>query len=58
MKKAYDQGDKFGIRVPQAQDRVNITEEVNKTGIWLQVRRDSMPVIRDPDQSNGNVYNR
>ena len=53
LKRAYDQGDKFGIRAPPSQDRVNITEEVNKTGIWLQVRRDSMPVIRDPDQSNG-----
>ncbi|XP_052079272.1 electroneutral sodium bicarbonate exchanger 1-like isoform X2 [Mytilus californianus] len=58
MKAIYGQGDKFSGKTPFAQDRVNITEEVNKTGIWLQVRRDSMPVIRDPDQSNGGLHNR
>ncbi|WAR10334.1 S4A7-like protein [Mya arenaria] len=47
MKMKHTSGDKFQgdyLSVP-ANDRVNITEEMGKTGIWMQVRRDSMPVI-------------
>lgn len=57
LKDTYGKGEKFGGRTPFASDRVNITEEVNKTGIWLQVRRDSMPVIHNPE-TNGGLHNR
>ncbi|KAL3854846.1 hypothetical protein ACJMK2_014085 [Sinanodonta woodiana] len=40
-------GEKFQhIRVPN-NDRVNISEEVNKTSLWLQVHRDSAPLIEN-----------
>lgn len=39
-------------------DRVNITEEVNKTSIWLQVRRDSVPVIENGTNALHNRKNK
>lgn len=57
LKQIYDQGEKYSGKTPFASDRVNITEEVNKSGIWLQVRRDSMPVIHDPE-TNGGLHQR
>jgi len=47
-------GDKYHgdyLSVP-ATDRVNISEEMGKTGIWMQVRRDSMPVIEGYNNSS------
>ncbi|KAL4217260.1 Sodium bicarbonate cotransporter 3 [Mactra antiquata] len=48
MKMKHTMGAKFSdyVAVPNS-DRVNITEEMSKTGIWMQVRRDSIPVITD-----------
>lgn len=57
LKQIYGQGEKYSGKTPFASDRVNITEEVNKTGIWLQVRRDSMPVIHDTE-TNGGLHQR
>ena len=47
------QGEKYGYFPVPNSDRVNISEEVAKTGIWMQVRRDSLPVL-DSSQLTGN----
>ena len=37
-------GEKYGYFPVPSSDRVNISEEMAKSGIWLQVRRDSVPI--------------
>lgn len=53
MKMKHTMGDKFGgyMAVPNS-DRVNISEEMSKTGIWMQVRRDSVPVLEGLNNSS------
>ncbi|XP_045178526.2 electrogenic sodium bicarbonate cotransporter 1-like isoform X5 [Mercenaria mercenaria] len=53
MKMKHTMGDKFGgyMAVPN-NDRVNISEEMSKTGIWMQVRRDSVPVLEGMNNSS------
>ena len=43
MKMQNQQGEKYGYFPIPSSDRVNISEEMAKSGIWLQVRRDSIP---------------
>ena len=45
LKMQHAQGEKYGYFPVPSSDRVNISEEVNRTGIWLQVRRDSVPAF-------------
>jgi hypothetical protein len=53
LKMKHTMGDKFGgyMAVPNS-DRVNISEEMSKTGIWMQVRRDSLPVLEGVNNSS------
>ena len=51
LKMKHAQGEKYGYFPVPNSDRVNISEEVNRTGIWLQVRRDSVPAF--DTHSNG-----
>lgn len=44
MKMQHTQGEKYGYFPIPSSDRVNISEEMAKSGIWLQVRRDSVPM--------------
>ncbi|XP_012941835.1 sodium bicarbonate cotransporter 3 [Aplysia californica] len=43
-------------RGSQDTDRVNISEEMARTGIWLQLKKDSKNVLVDPEE--GTVHNR
>ena len=43
LKMQHNQGEKYGYYPVPSSDRVNISEEMAKSGIWLQVRRDSVP---------------
>ncbi|XP_053386028.1 electrogenic sodium bicarbonate cotransporter 1-like isoform X2 [Mercenaria mercenaria] len=58
MKMKHTMGDKFGgyMAVPN-NDRVNISEEMSKTGIWMQVRRDSVPVLEGMNNSSSQQPN-
>lgn len=53
MKMKHTMGEKFMdyLTVP-SNDRVNISEEMSKTGIWMQVRRDSQPIIEGYNNSS------
>nr|QTE04366.1 electrogenic Na+-HCO3- cotransporter 1 [Tridacna squamosa] len=52
MKMKHTLGEKYGYQPIPNTDRVNISDEVNRTGIWLQVRRDSVPVLENMNGSN------
>ncbi|KAH3747855.1 hypothetical protein DPMN_182287 [Dreissena polymorpha] len=51
-KTKHTMGNKYAdyIAVPSS-DRVNMSEEMSKTGIWMQVRRDSLPVLEGYNNS-------
>ncbi|KAL5005943.1 hypothetical protein ScPMuIL_017101 [Solemya velum] len=46
LKLQHEKMEKYGNNAPDI-DRLNISEEVNRTAIWLQVRRDSMPMLEN-----------
>ena len=53
MKMKHATGEKYqDYLTVSSNDRVNISEEMSKTGIWMQVRRDSLPIIEGYNNSS------
>lgn len=55
LKLQHERMEKYGNNTPDI-DRLNISEEVNRTAIWLQVRRDSMPMLDNGISSTPHRY--
>jgi len=57
MKMKQVMGEKYaGYQPVPSGDRVNISEEMGKTGIWMQVRRDSQPVLEGLNNGSQKYY--